>query len=559
MLRELRIQNLALIESLHIEFDDGLSVLTGETGAGKSIILQAIHLLSGGKAAASWIRTGADSAQIEALFEIDPQRTDLLTALTEMGFEADGELAIKRTVTGAGKSRFHINGSLATAKVAGEIAENLLSVASQHDHQQLLAARHHLDVIDALGDLWPHREAVADLYGRWRRLRNETSNLRQQEHDKEQRRDFLTYQCQEIEAAGLDVAEEQALHQEKERLKAADTLLRLGHEAHQLLDESVNDAMARIRKNLEQMATFDAGLSGFAEAVAGHGYELDEQTAELHSYLDNLTNDPTRLDAVTARIDLLQQLKRKYGGTLDEVIAYGNKARMELAELDTMDQRLEALERETAQAGNELRTQATKLSQARTAVATRLATAVAGELHSLSFEQARFEVRFKDAEEPHELANLSASGWDHPEFLFSANPGEPLQPLAKIASGGELSRLMLAIKCLLADKDRVDTVIFDEVDAGISGKAAEAVARKIRELGAHHQVLCITHLPPIAATAGQHFTVRKSVSDGRTRTTITHLGDDERVAELARMLAGDSVTDKTLEYAQEMIGKHSRP
>lgn len=552
MLKELRIQNLALIESLHIELGDSLTVLTGETGAGKSIVLQAIHLLSGGKASASWVRSGTDSAEIEALFEITDQHDTLLNLIKEMGFDTDGDLVLKRLVSKAGKSRFYVNGSLATAKITGEIAENLLSVASQHDHQQLLAPRRHLDVLDTVGNLWPQRQQLADLYANWTSLGKEYAKLCEQEQDKEQRRDFLSYQCQEIEDAELDADEEEALLQEKDRLKAAGTLISLGRESKQLLANTVSDAMGRIRQNMEKMAGHDHGLADLAETIAGYSYELEDKASDLQRYLDNLSNDPIKLETVSARIDLLQQLKRKYGRTVAEVISFGKNARQELAELEDLDNQLAKLANEYNQAGEKLYDIAQKISKARRKVAAELEKGIGDELRSLSFEQANLTIQFNN-DETIELENINATGCDRLEFMFSANPGEPPKPLAKIASGGELSRLMLALKCLLAKNDLVETVIFDEVDAGISGKAAEAVAHKIKELSEHHQVICITHLPPIAATAKQHFTVCKSVADGRTRTAITILEDSERVNELARMLAGDSVTEKTLAYAKEMI------
>ncbi len=553
MLKELRIQNLALIESLHIELDTALTVLTGETGAGKSIILQAIHLLSGGKAASSWLRSGTDSVEIEALFELRDQRSDLPRIIQEMGFATDGELLLKRSLTKNGKSRFYINGSLSTAKVTAEIAEHLLSVASQHDHQQLLIPRLHLDVLDTIGDLWPQRQQLAELHSHWTSLGKKYKKLMTQEQDKEQRRDFLSYQCREIEEATLDPNEEEALLREKNRLKATDTLISLGKVSHQLLAETVGDAMGRVRQNMEKMASHDHSLSEMAEAIAGHAYELEDKASELLRYQDTLNNDPALLDKVSGRIDLLQQLKRKYGETVAEVIAHGEKARQELANLDQLDDQLATMAEEFNQAGEKLRRLATKLSTARRKVATRFEKGIGEELNSLSFAQASLQVQFNNGAEDSDLNDINATGGDRLEFMFSANPGEPLKPLAKIASGGELSRLLLALKCLLAKNDHVETVIFDEVDAGISGKAAEAVARKIKELGQHHQVICITHLPPIAAAASQHFTVCKTVNDGRTRTAITLLKEKQRVAELARMLAGDSVTEKTLAYAREMI------
>ncbi|MDH3359258.1 MAG: DNA repair protein RecN [Desulfobulbaceae bacterium] len=553
MLKELRIQNLALIESLHIELGDDLTVLTGETGAGKSIILQAIHLLSGGKASASWVRSGTESAEVEALFEISNHRGNLPEMIREMGFATDdGELLLKRSVSIAGKSRFYINGSLATAKVTSDIAENLLSVASQHDHQQLLSPRRHLDVVDTVGNLWPQRQELAELHGQWTSLSREYEELRAQEQDKEQRRDFLTYQCHEINEANLAADEEETLLQDKDRLKAADTLISLGKESHQLLAESISDKMGRVRQNLEKMASHDQSLTELSEAIAGHAYELEDKASDLLRYLDNLDNDPASLDKVAARIDLLQQLKRKYGETVSEVIAYGERARQELAELDNLDDQLSTLADKSRKAGEKLQLIANELSAARHKVAGNLEKAIGNELQSLNFEQANLKIQFNN-NEPGDLNNINTTGYDRLEFMFSANPGEPVKPLAKIASGGELSRLMLALKCLLAKKDHVETVIFDEVDAGISGKAAEAVAHKIKELGAHHQVICITHLPPIAASATQHFTVCKSVTDGRTRTSITLLDETQRITELAKMLAGNSITEKTMAFAKEMI------
>ena len=552
MLKELRIQNLALIESLHIELGDALTVLTGETGAGKSIILQAIHLLSGGKASSSWIRSGTESAEIEALFEISEHRGELPDMIREMGFDCDGDLVIKRSLAQNGKNRFYINGSLATAKIAAEICENLLSVASQHDHQQLLSPRRHLDVLDTVGNLWPQRQQLTDQYTRWTALAKEYEALRAQEQGKEQRRDFLSYQCREIEEAGLIADEEEALRIEKERLKAADTLISLGQESQLLLAETITDAMGVLRQNMEKMAARDPSLNSLAEAIAGHAYELADKASELHRYLDGVTIDPARLETVTARIDLLQQLKRKYGETVAEVIAFGERAKKELAEIENLDEQLAALARDFGTAGEELLHLAAKLSTSRRTVAAGLEKSIGEELRSLSFEQANLKIQFNNPETI-SLDGINVTGCDRPEFMFSANPGEPPKPLAQIASGGELSRLMLALKCLLAKNDHVETVIFDEVDAGISGKAAEAVARKIKELGRHHQVICITHMPPIAAVAKQHFTVCKSVADSRTRTAITLLAEAQRVDELARMLAGDSVTENTLAYAREML------
>ncbi len=553
MLRELRISNLALITELNIEFGPAFTVLTGETGAGKSIILQSINLLYG-EPARSWVRSGAESAVVEALFECAPDHP-LNRLLVEQGWDGDGQIVLKRVVSATGNSRYYINGGLATGKTVGELAENLVNIASQHDHQQLLSRAFHLDFLDAYAGLRPQRQALGELHDRWSGLRERCLTLRQREKEKEQRRDFLSFQCREISEAAVLADEDQRLELEKQRLRATADLARLGGSSHDLLVDRVLDALAEIRRNLQQMSGFDSSLENLAENVAEQSFQLEDAAQQLRTYLDELTADPGRLDEVTARIDTLQKLKRKYGSTLEEVLEFGRLAAVELQGLDDLDRELLDLEQELAGLERELTAAATDLSRRRKKAAKELAAAVAHELSALCLEKASFAVDFGASKAGESLASLTRRGWDQPEFLFTANRGELLKPLAKVASGGELSRLMLALKCLLARHDRVETVIFDEIDAGISGQTAEAVAGKIRELAGHHQVICITHLPQIAAAADAHFTVTKEEIDQRTRTTISLLRGEEKVGELARMLDGVAATDKTRAYAEELLGK----
>ncbi len=553
MLKELKIKNLALIEELHLIMEHGLIVLTGETGAGKSIVLQAIALLSGRRSSSSWVRTGAGQAEVEALFAL-PDTSPLRRELTSMGLEDSRELLIKRMLSSAGKSRFYVNGSLATARLITKISEYLLSVASQHDHQQLLNSASHLDFIDLAGELWPLRERVAALYEQWSAVSRELAGLRQKEMEKEQRRDFLSYQEKEIREAAVEPNEDEALTNERRRLKSADDLRRLGRRCFGLLN-SADDALTKVRKDVVGMAELDAEITKLAEGLTEQSYVIGDYLVELRDYLDHLPDDAGHLEELSARIDLLQQLKRKYGLTLEDVIAYGGKARAELESLDALDERVRELEEVSARLHDELLLEAEELSGRRKEAGREMAAAIVNELRDLSFAQAEFEVVFHDSEaEP----KLSKSGLDRLEFMFSANPGEPLKSLAKVASGGELSRLMLAMRCILAQKDMVETVIFDEVDAGIGGKAAEAVAGKIAELARHHQVMCITHLPQIAAGAGTHFVVEKKTVNGRTNTSINRLTEAERAGELARMLAGESVSSQTLAFANELLRRQAR-
>jgi DNA repair protein RecN (Recombination protein N) len=372
------------------------------------------------------------------------------------------------------------------------------------------------------------------------------------ERDKEQRRDFLTFQAREIEEAALSSGEDAALVLERDRLRASDDLITLGKKSWHLLADVVNTPLAAVRKNLNKMIAFDQSLAGLAEEVSGNCFQLEDHLQSIRTYVETLASDPARLDAVTARLDLLQRLKRKYGGELDAVIDFGRQAKQELAEIEALDERLAALEKEMRQSEVALTESAALLSKGRLAAAQDLATKIRASLLSLCFEQAVFEICFKG--EPRQgMEGISRLGWDRPEFMFSANQGEEPKPLAKVASGGELSRLMLALKTLLAQKDQVGTVIFDEIDAGISGKAAEAVARKIRELAGHHQVFCITHLPQIASLADEHFLVQKSVAEGRTKTSIIPLSIEKREHELARMLDGDSVSEETLAYVRTLM------
>jgi DNA repair protein RecN (Recombination protein N) len=555
MLKELKITNMALISELQIEFGEDLSVLTGETGAGKSIILQSINLLYGKTAARSWVRSGAETATVEALFECSGN-SPVLAILAEQGIEVDdGAVIVKRMISAKGSSRYYLNGGMTTGKVASQAVELLVSVASQHDHQQLLTPSYHLDLVDAFGGLLQKRSELVLTFDRWTTLRAKHQQMQQREKDKEQRRDFLTFQCREIEEAAIMTGEDEDLDQEKDRLRATDDLRKLGGASHEILTSQVSDALAEIRNSLARMASFDSGLEGLSEEVAGCSYQLEDAGQRLQEYLENISDDPERLDEITARIDLLQHLKRKYGPTLDEVQEFGRKAAEELKELEEMDQRLDSVAGELRSLTSELEEKARALSAARLEAAGKLAGTVREELSFLCLDKGIFDICFAEDVEP-SVESMTRKGWDRPEFMFSANPGEPLKPLAKVASGGELSRLMLALKCILARHDQVDTVIFDEIDAGISGKTAEAVARKIKELAVHHQVICITHLPQIASCAEEHFTVGKSVVEGRTHTTIGRLSSGARIDELARMLDGESVTDKTREYVSELIARN---
>ena len=557
MLLELKVENLALIDTLHLRFDrargDSLMVMTGETGAGKSIMMRAVGLLSGGRGSAQWIRSGAENCTVEALFEIGDHYIQLRDLLIDSGFGDSNQVLFKRVISCNGRSRFYINGSMATARIVQDICFRLLSIGGQHEHQQLLQPAMHLEFIDILGDHLEMRDQFRSRYEAWRQARQQLQGLLEREREREQRRDFLSFQIREISEVAPEIGEDERLGVERNRLKNGETLIRLSRASYELLAGEVTENLAVIRKNLEQLAQLDPEIEELAGEVESYSFLTEDYSARLRSYSEALDNDPARLEMITARLDKLTGLKRKYGESLADVLSHLERAERELAVLDNLDAEIEQQQKETAALEEEILAAAESLSVARRGTATEMEEAMSKELESLAFEQSGVEVRFQSVENSSE--QLRATGFDRLEFFFAPNPGEPPRPLAQVASGGELSRLMLAFKCLLARKDMVETVIFDEVDAGVGGEAAESVARKIKELANHHQVICITHLPQIAARGSSHFRVEKKQKDGRTITSVSRLQEDERIEELARMLAGESATHQTEAWARELLNK----
>nr|WP_321464998.1 DNA repair protein RecN [uncultured Desulfobulbus sp.] len=558
MLQELRVQNLALIDALHLDLSSwktGLIVLTGETGAGKSIILQAINLLTGGRGATSWVRNDSDQAGIEATFSLRPEHNEINALLHEHSLRDGNNCIIRRILAREGRSKLYVNDQSVTTRLCGELTANLINIASQHDHQQLLNNRNHLHFLDLFGELRGMRQQFGKLFQRWQHASSELRELLDKEQDKEQQRDFLRFQLEEIRKCRPIAGEDEALMREREQLKASDVLVRLVGESTERMSGTITYALVEIRKNIEHAATIDATLAPLAERIASAGYELEDLAASLVQYQESIPMDPSRLEWISGRLAELKQLQRKYGPTLEEVIAFADKAEADLLVLESLEEEIAQAELRLEEISTEALLRATELSQARREVARKLEAGMAQELASLSFNQAVFEVSLT-VPEGLGLDGIQSTGRDIVEFLFSANPGEPPKPLAKIVSGGELSRLMLAMKCLLARRDQVDTVIFDEVDAGIGGQAAEAVAAKIGELAGHHQVLCITHLPQIAAWADLHFKVEKQVENQRTRTVIIELDEQERIRELARMLGGANPSEQTLAFARELMTRN---
>jgi DNA repair protein RecN (Recombination protein N) len=555
MLRFLSIKRLAVIDSVEVEFDPGLNVLTGETGAGKSILVEAVGLLLGGRASGELIRTGEESAAIEAIFE-----------------SAGDELLIRREITGQGRSRAFVNGNLATAGTLKELSNRLIELHGQHEHQTLLDPGTHLAVLDTFGRLEDVVSRTTETYSAMSDASADLDRARAIAKDRTARQELAAFQLAELDRAGLRPNEDEELSATRQVLASAERVERLCAESYASLyesDEAVLASLGGVWRRVGELATLDPRFQPYLESRDSIKSQLEDLALFLRRYADGIEASPAKLQQTEDRLALLERLKRKYGPTLADVVSRRDGLRRELADLEHADERLAELERRHQTARDAFVRVATELGAARRRAAVSLARALETQLAELAMERTRFEVRFDAAPLPE--GEWSASGLDRAEFFVSPNPGEELRPLARIVSGGELSRVMLAIKTLLAvsrhgfsDADQrppsgaAPGLIFDEVDAGIGGRVADVVGRKLRTLGSAFQVLCITHLPQIAAYADTHFQIEKHVEKGRTRTTVRRLTAAERVEEIGRMLGGAGVSDAVRASAREMLATRAK-
>ncbi|MFO1476872.1 MAG: DNA repair protein RecN [Verrucomicrobiota bacterium] len=551
MLTLLRIKNLALVTELTLEWQPGCTVITGETGAGKSILIGALNLLLGGRADRAIVRDGADTCLVEAIFDIRRLKAPIAEFLEEHGIEPcdQHQLVLRRTVSIAGANRQFINGSPATLAVLSELGEWLVDIHGPHEHQSLLHADRQLLILDAFGGLDPARASFAEQLKRLAAIEAEKAALIVDEKTYAQQLDLLQFQASEISAARLQPGEDETVEQEHRRAGNAARLLQLCQSALDLLGE--NDASlltqaGHVGRALAELHRLDPGADAIVQQHDQAVSNLRELQSELARYADKIDLDPERLQQLEERLNLLQSLKRKYGPGLDAVIAFGEEAARRLKQLQQRDAELARLNAELEKAGAELRRQGEALSRERRKVAPKLARAVSKQLADLGFKQSRFDVEF--AAEP---AAPNASGTDRIEFQFAPNPGEPSKPLRSIASSGELARVMLALKTVLAAEDQVPVLVFDEVDANVGGETAKTVGDKMRQIAAQRQVVCITHLPQVAAAADTHFVVSKHVVSGRTISEVRLLEGRDRVAELTRMLGGQ--TDAARKHAEALL------
>ncbi|NIN69408.1 MAG: DNA repair protein RecN [Anaerolineae bacterium] len=570
MLTYLTIRNFAIIEHLELQPSAGFNALTGETGAGKSIIIDAVSLLLGGRADTDHIRAGSDQALIEGVFSLPGTQHQrlILPLLREHGLEDEGEgqLILTREINLKGRNLCRVNGRLTTLGVLRQIGQQLVDIHNQGEHLSLLRVRQHVDFLDRYGGLLTLRDDVGRLVRTLHGTRAELSRLLQDERELAHRMDLLQYQIEEIAAARLEPGEEEDLNQERVLLSNAERLLSESNGLYRTLHEgegaerSILDLLGEVSEGLAKLAELDGRLAGQQKALEETTYQLQEVAAALRSYGEGIEYDPQRLLQVEERLDLIYGLKRKYGDSIAEILAYGESAAKELATLSHSEERIEELRSQEQELLVQISQLASELSMAREEASRMLAEAMEAELKDLGMEKARFSVAIEQrpAEEGVQIESrrlaFDHTGIDQVEFMISPNVGEPLKPLSKIASGGETARLMLAMKTVLSAADEVPVLIFDEIDAGLGGRGGAVVGRKLWTLGWGHQVLCVTHLPQIAAFGDAHYKVAKSVVEGRTMTSVADLVAGSRTDELAEMLgtASDATHESALEMRQEV-------
>lgn len=555
MLTELRISNFGVIEQLAVRFGSGFIVFTGETGAGKSLLIDAVTLLVGGRASTDHIRAQADEADLEAVFVLSCEHPILQMLRTkEFARAGETEILIRRVISRTGRNRTYLNGNLCPVHLLEELGGALVDVHGQHEQQSLLSSSAQIESLDAFSRLQPLCRDYQVAYHLWRERMAELETVRAQIAQRREREDLLRFQFQEIADAGVEPGEDVRLDQERPRLMHSQQLGELSDQLHELLyadDQGILSLLASARKVLSKMDAVDATIAGWTKIVEDAAIPLRDLADQVRHYRDRIEANPVRLMEIEQRLDRLHRLTKKHGGSLEAMLALQESLRVQLAQLDTAETHLQTLARAVEDALRRARDLAGQLSRNRIEAAKKLTIQVSKELAALRMDRTRFAV------EVSQLAGETAcgqTGQDAVEFLFSANPGEPLKPLARVASGGELSRVMLALKTILAESDQVPVLIFDEVDAGVGGAVAEVMGVRLRDLGRHHQVLCVTHLPQVASQAHAHYLVEKEVRQKRTVTQVRLLKPKEREDEVARMLAGVTVTKRARAAAAEMIG-----
>ncbi|GEQ37881.1 DNA repair protein RecN [Tetragenococcus halophilus] len=553
MLLELSIENFAIIKQLYLTFHKGMTALTGETGAGKSIIIDAMGLLAGGRGSTDYIRQGKQKCVLEGLFEL-PKHSSFKVLLDDLGIDQRDELLIiQRDITSSGKSICRVNGRIVTLGNLKKIGAYLVDIQGQNEHQDLLQAEKHLQLVDSFGSQ-SFKDQLIDYqkkYDAYREFEKRVRAIQENEQSYIQRIDMLNFQKKEIEEADLQIDEEEKLVEERDKLANFQKIVDAFAKSHEILaGESGNslDGIGEAAQEIQEVAYLDKEYEQINENVQNAYYLLQDAAGEVSNILDQMELDEGRLEEVNARLEVIRQLKRKYGESIAAVLSYDEKISAELEQVDVTGNKLEEMQTALDQKHQNVWEIAESLHTQRKQIAQKLEKDILQELSDLYLENTQFEVRFFE-----EKKELNRNGLDQLEFYLTTNPGEPLKPLAKVASGGELSRMLLALKSIFSKAQEKTSIVFDEVDTGVSGRVAQAIAEKISGIAYGSQVLCITHLPQVAAAGDYQYLISKEVQSGRTKTTVQEIDTTERVQEIARMLSGAEITDLTMENAKEML------
>lgn len=557
MLQELTIKDFAIIQDLNLSFNRGMTVLTGETGAGKSIIIDAVGLLAGGRGSSEFIRHGATKCVLEALFSLDgnPGTYELLKTY---GIDSDEDtVIIQRDIHRSGKSVCRINGRLVTIAILRLIGESIIDIHGQNEHQELMNPERHLSMLDQFGDkeLFLLKKSYQETYTRYRQVKKAYDKWQNGEQELAQRLDMLQYQTNEIEMAELLDGEEEELLEEKNLLlnyQKIMSALSISYDVLQGDDVNGIDLIGNAMTEMSSLEDIDDKFKNLSEAISSSYFQLQEAASDILRELDQMAYDEDRLNEIEKRLEIIKQLKRKYGDSIGEIKSYYEKIAAELEQILNRENHLTNMTDELARLSEELVKRGSQLSKKRRKVAKDIEQSIHEQLKELYMEKVVFEVQFFKTVATFSSEGAHESGFDEVEFYIATNMGEPLKPLAKVASGGELSRMMLAMKTIFSKSQGITSIIFDEVDTGVSGRVAQAIANKIYMVAVHSQVLCITHLPQVAAMADNHLYISKSIENDRTKTHVNALETAEKIEEIARMLAGTEITKLTLEHAKEL-------
>lgn len=550
MLLSLNIKNVAVIKQLEVNFKEGVTVFTGETGAGKSIIIDSINMILGGRSSRELVRYGTDKAVVQAVFE---GSDEICASLYEEDIETeDNQIIITRSVTKDGKSTAKINGTVVTLSVLREIADKLINIHGQHDNQALLTPEKHIDFLDDYAHDETAKSGYLVLYTEMRKIKRELAALSVNEKEKMQRIDLLEYQIKEINSANLIKGEDSDLTEQRMLLENAEQIALSAEAAYSNLYDmsegnSAYDALSVAAESLKEICGINPEINSIYERINEAMYSVEDAAHEIKELSDGIDYDPQVLNDVEERLDLISKLKRKYGQSITEILKYRDKAQEELNSIVSSEEKTEELQKKLDEIRAELKKSASELSELRKEAAKSLGMGIEKALKELDMEKAKFRVCISSK------GVFESDGTDRVEFMISTNPGEPLKPLVKIASGGELSRVMLAMKSVLAETDKVDTLIFDEIDTGVSGSAALKIAQKLRQIGTNKQVICITHLPQMTAAADNHYLISKDMDGEMASTSIKELDEKGRIDEIARIIDGGQITDIARKHAKELL------